>query len=112
MARYLSASEAASLVLEQTFSESGDESEIEEDPDFPLPHEDDYAELPPAQEEQPHLPFSAPVQQPLPFVGPSARAPSAELELSSSSPTGPAPEDSKTEVEGRQKRMQKYLSTF
>ena len=79
MARYLSASEAASLVLEHTFTDSEDESEIEEDPSFPLPHED--ADLDdPTDAEQPHPSIATPVQQPLPS---SARALSLELDHSS-----------------------------
>ena len=66
MARYLSASEAASLVLENTFTDSGDESEIEEDPDFPLPNADEDAEPDLADAEQPHLPLAPPSPQPLP----------------------------------------------
>ena len=74
MARYLSASEAASLVLEHTFTDSEDESEIGEDPSFPLPHED--ADLDdPADAEQPHPSIATPAQQPLPS---SARALSLE----------------------------------
>ena len=40
MARY-TATEAAGLLFEDGYIDSGDESEIEEDPGFPLPHADD-----------------------------------------------------------------------
>ena len=40
MSRY-TASEVAELLFEEQLTESGDELDIEEDPAFPLPHEDD-----------------------------------------------------------------------
>ena len=44
MARYISASEAASIVFNESLADSGDESDIEEDLSFPLPcDEDEYA---------------------------------------------------------------------
>ena len=79
MARYLSASEAASLVLEQTLTESEDESEIEEDPGFPLPHVDEDTGIDDADAEEPHLSLAL-APQPLPS---SARALSVELDHSS-----------------------------
>ena len=66
MARFLSANQAASLVVDNTFTESEHESEIEEDPNFPLPHADDDGELDSAGGEQPHLSVATPAQQLLP----------------------------------------------
>ena len=84
MARYLSASDAASLVLEHTLIDSGDESDIEEDPDFPLPCADDD-ESAGADHEQPHLPFFT--EQPLPRTEP-ALAPGQSTEPEQNSAVG------------------------
>ena len=50
MARYYSANEAASMVCDEDIVESGDESDIEEDPSFPLPCNQDSL----VESEQPH----------------------------------------------------------
>lgn len=70
MASYFSASEAASLVLKGLFSDSSEESEIEEDPSFPLPHSEDDAEIAAADAEQLLLPVSSLAAQPLPSFSP------------------------------------------
>lgn len=82
MAKY-SASEAASLVLEGSFSDSSEESDIEEDVSFPLPHADDDSEIAAADAAQPLLPPPSLAAQPLPSL--SSRLPAALDPLSSSS---------------------------
>ena len=70
MAQYFSANEAASLAMGHTFTDSEDESEIEEEPNFPLPQRDnDDAVLDSASGEQPHLSATIPAQQPLSSSG-------------------------------------------
>lgn len=58
MARYTTA-EAASLLFDEGLVDSGDESDIEEDPSFPLPREEDESAAS-ALEVQPHPPFTSP----------------------------------------------------
>ena len=99
MARFLSANEAASLVVDNSFTDSEDESEIEEDPSFPLPHADDDGVLDSAGGEQPHLSVAIPAQQPLPS---SAHALSSALESRSPTPT-PTPDVRDVCNSGKQK---------
>ena len=69
MAHYYTANEAASLLFDEGLVDSGDESDIEEDPSFPLPHDEDESTV---SVEQPHPPFTSPTlvqsleQEPLP----------------------------------------------
>ena len=86
MARYLSASEAASLVQDNSFTDSSDESEVEEDPVFPLPHAGEDAEIDAADAEQPLLPVASLEAQPHPSLAPGL---STALDHSSSSPEAP-----------------------